>query len=432
MMLSNQITNNCVNEARTNNGEGLSHGRCPVEEQRRPGRHQATARTGIRKKWSREENMFVMECYYRSVPSRRGYRKRMLDLWREKSMFIVTEQRLVDQSNQIRKRGWLTDLELEEIIRRIEYGNVQHEREENREQPRSNDTGTDIEIDIVYSQDQESSFNLQSENDSDAQRANGSDNNIRQTLCMISGASLTDEEKAQINRLNEILNEGRKSLPSMRAVGKNKLNIEVQRINKLLQNIQIDDLTKMNELIYAGAVFIAEKFNMFEEKTKKSKPAWELRLEQQIKQLKQDYSRMKALNENKAVKRKHVDRLERKYRFDQKGKSTVLETIRQRMIAKEGKMKRYRNRINQYNQNRTFQNNEGRFCQQLSGQIGGKEQEKPNAEVTVTPIVIGALGTVPKSLKNRLDQIGIRTKIETMQTTALLNTARIVRKVLEL
>ena len=149
-------------------------------------------------------------------------------------MFIVTEQRLVDQSNQIRKRGWLTDLELEEIMRRIEYGNVQHEREENREQSRRNDTGTDIEIDTVHSQDQESSFNLQSQNDNDARRASGSDNNIRQTLCMISGASLTDEEKAQINRLDEILNEERKSLPSMRAVDKNKLNIEVQKVNKLL------------------------------------------------------------------------------------------------------------------------------------------------------------------------------------------------------
>ena len=30
---------------------------------------------------------------------------------------------------------------------------------------------------------------------------------------MISGASLTDEEKAQINRLDEILNEERKNLP---------------------------------------------------------------------------------------------------------------------------------------------------------------------------------------------------------------------------
>ena len=138
---------------------------------------------------------------------------------------------------------------------------------------------------------------------------------------MISGASLTDEEKAQINRLDEILNEERKSLPSMRAVYKSNLNIEVQKVNKLLQNIHIDDVTKMNDLIYANAVFVAEKFNMFREKAKKSKPTWELRLEQQIKKLNQDYSRMKALNENKTVTQKYVDRLERKCRFNQRGRA---------------------------------------------------------------------------------------------------------------
>ena len=87
---------------------------------------------------------------------------------------------------------------------------------------------------------------------------------------MISGASLTDEEKAQINRLDEILNEERKNLPSMREFDKNKLNIEVQNVNKLLKNIKIDDITKINDLIYAGAVFVAEKLNMFKEKAKKS------------------------------------------------------------------------------------------------------------------------------------------------------------------
>ena len=55
-----------------------------------------------------------------------------------------------------------------------------------------------------------------------------------------------------------------------------------------------------------------------------------------------------------------------------------------------------------------------------------------NKKVSVIPLVIGALGTAPKSLRNRLHQIGIQTKIETMQTTVLLNTARIIRKVLEL
>ena len=50
-----------------------------------------------------------------STPSRNGYRKRMLQIWVEKEMFHVTEQRLVDQENQIRKKQWLSELELEEI-----------------------------------------------------------------------------------------------------------------------------------------------------------------------------------------------------------------------------------------------------------------------------------------------------------------------------
>ena len=39
-----------------------------------------------------------------------------------KSVFI-TEQRLVDQANNIRKRGWLTELEVEEIERKTELDN---------------------------------------------------------------------------------------------------------------------------------------------------------------------------------------------------------------------------------------------------------------------------------------------------------------------
>ena len=41
------------------------------------------------------------------------------------------------------------------------------------------------------------------------------------------------------------------------------------------------------------------------------------------------------------------------------GKITVqLEKINQKALAKEGRLKRYRQRVKQYRQNRTFQNNE--------------------------------------------------------------------------
>ena len=49
----------------------------------------------------------------------------------------------------------------------------------------------------------------------------------------------------------------------------------------------------------------------------------------------------------------------------------------------------------------------------------------------VIPIVIGTFGTVPKDLKKRLENIGIETKIDELQKSVILNTARILRKVLE-
>ena len=51
--------------------------------------------------------------------------------------------------------------------------------------------------------------------------------------------------------------------------------------------------------------------------------------------------------------------------------------------------------------------------------------------VKVIPIVVGALGTIPKCLEKRLEKLEIRERIETIQTTALLQSARILRRVQE-
>ena len=61
-----------------------------------------------------------MQCYYRKEYEGNGYRKRMHATWNEMRMFNVTGQRLVDQKNNILKRKWLSDLELEEIQKNIE------------------------------------------------------------------------------------------------------------------------------------------------------------------------------------------------------------------------------------------------------------------------------------------------------------------------
>ena len=52
-------------------------------------------------------------------------------------------------------------------------------------------------------------------------------------------------------------------------------------------------------------------------------------------------------------------------------------------------------------------------------------------KVTIVPIVISTLGTVTKGLLKGLEDLEIGGWVETIQKTALLRTARILRRVLE-
>ena len=60
-----------------------------------------------------------MDCYLLSDSKIRGYRKGMLSLWLQKVMFWVSEQRLVDQANDIPRNSWMTELEIEELERKV-------------------------------------------------------------------------------------------------------------------------------------------------------------------------------------------------------------------------------------------------------------------------------------------------------------------------
>ena len=54
-----------------------------------------------------------------SSPKIRGYRKRILSLWQQNGMFSVSEQRLVDQAKTICRNSWMTELEIEELERKV-------------------------------------------------------------------------------------------------------------------------------------------------------------------------------------------------------------------------------------------------------------------------------------------------------------------------
>ena len=51
--------------------------------------------------------------------------------------------------------------------------------------------------------------------------------------------------------------------------------------------------------------------------------------------------------------------------------------------------------------------------------------------MTIIPVVICEFGTTTKELSNGLEDLEIEIRVETIQTTALLRTAKILRRFLE-
>ena len=86
------------------------------------------------------------------------------------------------------------------------------------------------------------------------------------------------------------------------------------------------------------------------------------------------------------------------------------------------------------------------FCVPWDGNVKAREDEKMvkystlateiqatyRVQTETIPIVIGALGTVPKRLPGFLKSLGVPDVIGCMQTCALLGTQRILRNVLSI
>ena len=86
-------------------------------------------------------------------------------------------------------------------------------------------------------------------------------------------------------------------------------------------------------------------------KTKK-KTWWKRRLEEKLKELSRDLDFVNSLIEKRNIKKKHEDRLERRYNIRRKRRNIVREEMKQRIKTVGAKIKRFNSRINQYQQNR--------------------------------------------------------------------------------
>ena len=347
-MSSNEIETNDVNGSRLAE-QGPSSGRC--SRQGNIGRHHANPVISKRRKWTSQENKIVTECYLLSEPKIRGYRKRMLSLWQQKGMFWVSEQRLVDQANTIRRNSWMTELEIEELERKLSASDSVIV-EEARSVEALPDQAGDVRNVLLE---------MGAEEQDD---------------------SLDEEEVAIVIEIAEVIERGRRDkLPALRTVPKKKLLEDATKVDKVLNKFKTNSIPKTNELFYAGAFVVTNRLEVKINKVARRKePMWKRRLQNRIKELRKDLSQLEASKDKDISNFRHWERLERKYSIRVKRLNVVIEELKQRITAIAAKVRRYQGRVDSYRQNRLFGNNQRQFYRELDQEKERGDDDQPVAE----------------------------------------------------
>ena len=157
-----------------------------------------------------------------------------------------------------------------------------------------------------------------------------------------------------IAQLNKTLAVGRNTDGiSLNNVDLNTLNKTTAKVNRVIELIETKNITQTNNLIKAAGVWVADQLGLKKyEGGKKKDPWWKRRIEEDIKQLKKDVERVKK-GRIGARKEGMAKPVEEKYGV-KKGITTVIEELKQKILAEAAKISRYGQRIQQYKINRFF------------------------------------------------------------------------------
>ena len=163
----------------------------------------------------------------------------MIEIWQECAKFQTISQRLADQDRTIIKKGWFSDLELQEIHRKT------HKQTYN--------TVPDTSSDVKQKQSNEKEL-----------QTSAKENTTLPNDTLPSNQKETLSQEQKINQENEkkIISSEKTTLPSLRNIEWKTLKIETDKINHMLPYILTNNITELNELIYAGAKSVSEKIGI--------------------------------------------------------------------------------------------------------------------------------------------------------------------------
>ena len=266
-------------------------------------------------------------------------------------MFWVSEQRLLDQANTIHRNSWTTELEIEELERKV--------------------SGSDGVI-VAEARSVEALSDHVGENVRNVLPEMGAEEQAD---------SLAEEEVAIVMEIAEVIERVRKDkLPALRNVPKKKLLEETAKVDEVLSKFKTHSITKTNELFYAGAFAVTNRLGVKIDKVAgRKEPMWK-RLQNKIKELRKDLSQLEPSKDNGISNFRHWERLERKYSIRVKRMSVVIEELKQRITTIAAKVRRYLGWVDSYRQNKLFENNQRQFYRELDQEKVRCDDDQPVAE----------------------------------------------------
>ena len=275
-------------------------------------------------------------------------------------MWEIDEKNLMNQIRLIKPKGWVTNIEIETIRRKIE------------------NEGRD-EVNECAIKESDNTADIYDEN-GDINRADSAN---EEPIRIVENV-LSDSERDTLLRLREALegDDFGKTEVNLKYGDKEKIKEEVIKMNKVLEHVKIIGFTHCRNVIQAAMRIVEEVGKKKSNAKKKKESFWKRRILRDISRLRKDLSRIEAwfAGRSKNDKNKEKDLLDQKYGLRRKGFTLVMEELKQRITAKATQVKRYDNRIKQFQDNRNFQTNQGRFLKNLEGK---EERAKPpNVEDT--------------------------------------------------
>ena len=353
--------------------------------------------------WTQNERRVLFECYIESGGrGRRGYSRRVKELWDQKSedqnLSPRTFPSLYSQLKTI-DGGALTKMEREEIEQSVRRRERAQELAENGGEVEAD--GGEVEADggeaeagggeveaegvemgagggvmgvgdedvdfvrdgpevVVEVQDEVNRTETWMNKDGTERNLEGVEREVLEQLKEVAGSDCWDQ------------------VPSLKTIDRRKVKVEMALVDGVMHNLVSDgmSLTRVNRLYYTGGAVVALRLGLKlggRRKKEPKKPWWQRRVEGNIKEWRQDLARIQEIDKGDKVKKKWRDRLEKKYGLRRRGTLEIMTELTNRIKAGSTKVKNARDKMTAFHQNTMFRNNQS----QLYKGLGCKNYSEP-------------------------------------------------------